>query len=71
MTSLGKLLIIIGAVIIVIGILLMVFHKIPFLGRLPGDIFIKKENYTFYFPITSSILVSVIVSLLFWIFRSK
>jgi len=67
--ALGKLLILLGVLIVVIGILLVVGGKIPWIGRLPGDLMIKKEKFTFYFPITTSILISIILTLLFWIFR--
>jgi len=58
----GKMLIFIGIVLIVIGAF------ITFVGRLPGDIYIKKDNFTFYFPITTSILISIILSLLLYFF---
>jgi len=67
--SLGKLLILLGVLIIVIGLLLLVGEKIPWVGRLPGDIIIKKEKFTFYFPIATSILISIILTLLFTLFR--
>ncbi|MCX8069853.1 MAG: DUF2905 domain-containing protein, partial [Thermodesulfovibrionales bacterium] len=67
--NLGKLLVIIGIVSVVIGLLLIFSTKIPFLGKLPGDIMIKKEGFTFYFPIATSILISIILSLFFWLFR--
>jgi uncharacterized membrane protein YkgB len=67
--ALGKMLILLGVVIIVIGLLLLVGEKIPWIGRLPGDILIKKEKFTFYFPITTSILISIILTLLFTLFR--
>jgi hypothetical protein len=62
----GKLLIIIGVVLILIGILVHFGGKIPFLGKLPGDIIIKKEDFTFYFPIGTSILLSVIFTLILY-----
>ncbi|KPL60785.1 DUF2905 domain-containing protein [Rossellomorea vietnamensis] len=62
MTGLPKLVMIIGAIILVIGFL-MQFIKI---GKLPGDIIIKKENATFYFPLMTSILISVILSVVFY-----
>ncbi|WP_034757255.1 DUF2905 domain-containing protein [Rossellomorea vietnamensis] len=62
MTGLPKLVMIIGAIILVIGFL-MQFIKI---GKLPGDIIIKKENATFYFPLMTSILISVILSAVFY-----
>jgi uncharacterized membrane protein YkgB len=67
--SLGKLLILLGVLIIVIGLLLLVGEKIPWVGRLPGDIIIKKKNFTCYFPIATSILISIILTLLFTLFR--
>ncbi|TWJ13899.1 DUF2905 domain-containing protein [Geobacter argillaceus] len=69
MPGLGKSLIIIGLVIAAIGLLLTLAGRIPWLGRLPGDIFIKKDNFTFYFPLATSILISVVLSLLLWLFR--
>jgi hypothetical protein len=69
MPGLGKSLIVIGLLIAAIGLLLTLAGKIPWLGRLPGDIFIKKDNFTFYFPLATSILISLILSLLLWLFR--
>ena len=66
---LGKLLILLGVLIIVIGLLLLVGEKIPGVGRLPGDIIIKREKFTFYFPVATSILISIILTLLFTLFR--
>jgi hypothetical protein len=67
--ALGKMLILLGVLIIVIGLLLLVEEKIPWVGRLPGDIIIRKKNFTFYFPIATSILISIILTLLFTLFR--
>jgi hypothetical protein len=67
--ALGKLLIILGAVIILIGIGVLFAHKIPYIGRLPGDVYLKRNNFTFYFPITTSIIVSILLTLVFWLFR--
>jgi uncharacterized membrane protein YkgB len=67
--ALGKMLILLGVVIIVIGLLLLVGEKIPWIGRLPGDIIIKREKFTFYFPLATSILISIILTLLFTLFR--
>jgi len=67
--ALGKLLILVGVLVIVIGLLLLVGEKIPWVGRLPGDIIIKKERFTFYFPLATSILISIILTLLFTLFR--
>ncbi len=54
MPSMGKMLIILGVILIVIGLAFTYGPKIPWLGRLPGDISIKKDNFSFYFPITTS-----------------
>jgi hypothetical protein len=69
MGALGKLLILLGVFIILVGFLLLVSEKIPWLGRLPGDIIIRKKNFTFYFPIVTSIVISIILTLLFALFR--
>jgi len=67
--ALGKLLILIGVFIVAIGVLLLIGEKIAWIGKLPGDIVIKKEKFTFYFPITTSIILSILVTLLFTFFR--
>jgi len=67
--DLGKVLIIFGIVIAGIGVLLLVGDKIPWIGRLPGDILIKREKFTFYFPIVTCIIISIILTLLFSLFR--
>jgi H+/Cl- antiporter ClcA len=70
---LGKFLIILGIIIAVIGGLLLLFRNsgIPFLGKLPGDIVIQKKNFTFYFPFATSILLSILLSLIFYFFGRK
>jgi hypothetical protein len=67
--ALGKLLIFLGAFIILIGVLLLIGEKIPWIGRLPGDIIIRKKNFTFYFPLATSILISIILTLLFTLLK--
>ncbi len=69
--NIGKFLIAVGAVIIVIGGLLMLSERISWLGRLPGDIVIKKRDYTFYFPIATSIVLSLLLTLIFWLISRK
>ncbi|HBM16876.1 MAG TPA: DUF2905 domain-containing protein [Lentisphaeria bacterium] len=64
MKSLALSVIILGVVLIVAGLILFFYNKIPFIGRLPGDIRITGENSSFYFPITSCIIISIILSLL-------
>jgi hypothetical protein len=65
----GKLLIGLGLVLIVAGLLLTFAGKVPFLGKLPGDIRIEREHFTFYFPLGTCLLLSLLLSLIFWLFR--
>ena len=67
--SLGKILIICGVVLVVIGLIFILGDKIPWIGRLPGDIYIKRDKFTFYFPLMTSIIVSILLTLFFWLFR--
>ena len=68
-SQLGKMLILFGGVVVLVGVVLLSFGKIPFLGKLPGDIIIQKKNFTFYFPIVTSILLSLIISLILYLFK--
>lgn len=61
-----KLLIVSGVILVLIGIFWKVINKFPFF-RLPGDIIIENDNFKFYFPIVSMIIISVIISLIYWI----
>ena len=69
MAGLGKMLIVLGVVVILIGLGFLFADKIPWLGRLPGDIYVKRENFSFYFPLGTCVLISIILSVLFWLFR--
>jgi hypothetical protein len=69
--SLAKLLIVTGVVIALAGTLLLLAGKIPFLGRLPGDIVVRRETWSFYFPLTTCILVSVLLTLLLSVFSRR
>ena len=75
MGDLGKMLLGIGLVMVLLGgILLLAGHlagKVPWLGRLPGDIYIERGNWRFYFPLGTSILLSVALSLLLWLFSRR
>lgn len=71
MQAVGKTLIVFGAVLILTGTLLTFINKVPFLGKLPGDIYIEKKNFTFYFPLMTSLLASIILSLLFWLWSRR
>ena len=68
-TLMGTMLILMGIVLIILGIIITVGPKIPWIGRLPGDIIIKKEHFSFYFPITSCIIISIVLTLLFYLLR--
>ncbi len=71
MTDLGKTLVIIGGLIVLTGLVMTFMGKVPGMGKLPGDIFIKKENFTFYFPITTCIVASIVLSLLFYLLNKR
>ncbi len=64
LAGIGKILLIFGGVIIVIGLLLVFSQHIPFLGKLPGDIFIKKDNFSFYFPIVTFLIISIVLTII-------
>jgi uncharacterized protein HemY len=70
LSGLGKLLIVCGGLLIIVGAVMLLAAKVPWLGRLPGDIYIQRPNVTVYFPLTTSILISVVLSLL-WYFLSR
>jgi len=65
MNDIGKILIGIGVALIVLGALFSLGGRLPWLGRLPGDIDIKREHFRFYFPVTTCLVISVVVTLLF------
>ena len=69
MPDFGRTLLVIGAVIAAIGALLIVFGKIPWLGRLPGDIFMKRDSFSFFFPLTTCIILSAAISFILWLLR--
>lgn len=71
MDSLAKTLIVLGVVLALVGVALLLAGKIPFLGRLPGDIVIRREHWSFYFPLTTSILISILLTLLFSLFSRR
>ncbi|HHM04630.1 MAG TPA: DUF2905 domain-containing protein [Gammaproteobacteria bacterium] len=64
----AKWLITIGVVLVLVGLLWPLIQKLG-LGRLPGDIAVEKENFRFYFPLTTSVLISLLITLLLWLFR--
>jgi Protein of unknown function (DUF2905) len=71
LNGVGKLLIRLGGLLIIIGAALLLVGKIPWLGKLPGDIYIERRNITVFFPLTTSILVSVILSLALYLLSRR
>jgi len=71
MQHIGRLLVFVGLLTALAGVVLILAGKIPYLGRLPGDILIQRKNITFYFPLATSILLSLLLTLLFWIFGKR
>jgi hypothetical protein len=67
MSELGRMLIVLGVIIAVVGVLLVVFGRVPGVGRLPGDLQVQRGNWTFYFPLGTSIVLSVILTLVLWL----
>ncbi len=69
MAELGKTLILFGGLMLLVGVLLTLSGKVPWLGHLPGDIFIQRGPFSFYFPLATCLLVSALLSLLFFLLR--
>ena len=69
--DIGKALVILGLVIALAGVVLLVVGRVPWIGRLPGDIHIERGNWTFYFPLGTSIALSLLLTLLFWLFGRR
>ena len=67
----AKYLIIAGIALAAIGLIFLMAGKLPWLGKLPGDILVKKENFTFYFPVTTCVIASVILSIILYVFFRK
>ncbi|HEY5038800.1 MAG TPA: DUF2905 domain-containing protein [bacterium] len=66
-SSMGKGLVLLGLILVVVGGIIVLTGKVPFLGKLPGDIRIEKSNFSFYFPVVTCLLLSALLSLIFWI----
>lgn len=67
--GLGRALIVLGIVLVIAGALLTAGPKLPWLGRLPGDFYIQRDGFSFYLPLTSCVVVSVLISLITWVLR--
>jgi hypothetical protein len=68
-SEIGKLLLLVGLTLAIAGAFLMLGGRVPGLGRLPGDIVFRRGNFTFYFPLATSIVVSLVLTLLLWLAR--
>ena len=71
MESLGRLILLFGGLLVVVGLVLTLAGKIPWVGRLPGDIRIERESFSFYFPIATCLILSVILTLFFTLFGGR
>ncbi len=70
-SPLGRLLIVLGLVIVGLGLILAFAGKIPWIGRLPGDFLWRGKNVTFYFPLMTSLIVSVVLSVILWLINRR
>ncbi|MBC8275201.1 MAG: DUF2905 domain-containing protein [Chloroflexi bacterium] len=64
MEGIGKILLIVGGIIVILGLILIFSHHIPFLGKLPGDIFVKRDGFSFYFPIVTFLVLSILITII-------
>jgi uncharacterized protein HemY len=69
MGNLAKTLIYLGLILVVLGVIIALAGKLPWLGHLPGDIYVQRERFTFYFPLATCILISVIITLVLYFLR--
>ncbi len=69
--DIGKIIIFIGLLLVAIGLVCMMGNKLPFIGKLPGDIVIERKNYSFYFPVTTCIIISIILTFILRLFNKK
>ena len=65
--EIGRMLVVFGLLIALVGVALLLVGRVPWLGRLPGDIHIQRGNWTFYFPLSTSLVLSVVLTLILWI----
>jgi hypothetical protein len=67
MNDVGRALVVMGLVVALVGVVLLVAGRVPWLGRLPGDLYIQRGNWSFYFPLATSIVLSVLLTVVFWL----
>jgi hypothetical protein len=70
-SQIGRFLVIGGIILALLGGVLILLGKVPFIGKLPGDIIIQRRNFTFYFPLGTSILISIILTLILWLIGKR
>ena len=71
MAEFGKILISIGLLLAILGVIFTFGNKLPFVGSLPGDLAVERKNYSFYFPVATCIIISVVMSFILWLFSKK
>ena len=71
LADVGKVLIGFGLLVVILGVVMLVVGRVPWLGRLPGDIYIRRGDWTFYFPLATSLVVSVLLTLIFWVLNRR
>jgi hypothetical protein len=69
MAEIGRILLVVGGVLLVLGLVLTFAGRLPFLGRMPGDLVYRRGNFTLYFPIVTSIVLSLLLTAILWLFR--
>ena len=67
MSELGRVLVVLGLIVVALGAVLLLVDRVPWIGRLPGDVHLQRGNWTFYFPLGTSILLSVVLTLVLWL----
>ena len=67
MSELGRVLVVLGLIVVALGVVLLLVDRVPWIGRLPLDIHLQRGNWTFYFPLGTSILLSVVLTLVLWL----
>jgi hypothetical protein len=70
MSDLGRLLIVAGVILVLVGAVFLLAPKLPWLGKLPGDISYQRGNFSFYFPLATCIVISLILTVILYLFRS-
>lgn len=71
MPEIGRTLIFLGLLLALVGGIVLLLGRVPGIGKLPGDILIQRKNFTFYFPIATSIVISVLLSFFFWLLSKR